>query len=107
MANEQSNPQTKPQPQSIQLAKILDLPGVFIQKQPDKSYGGLVTSIQAADSSLAATAAIATPQVAAAVVVTAILCPFMTNWISKHTGKEVKTTFSQVEEKVAEENATY
>ena len=40
-------------------------------------------------------------------VVTAILCPFMTNWISKHTGKEVKTTFSQVEEKVAEENATY
>ena len=45
--------------------------------------------------------------VAAAVVVTAILCPFMTNWISKHTGKEVKTTFSQVEEKVAEENATY
>ena len=46
-------------------------------------------------------------QVAAAVVVTAILCPFMTNWISKHTGKKVVTTFSQVEEKVAEENATY
>ena len=64
-------------------------------------------ALAAVDSSLAATAAIATPQVAAAVVVTAILCPFMTNWISKHTGKEVKTTFSQVEEKVAEENATY
>lgn len=64
-------------------------------------------ALAAVDSSLAATAAIATPQVAAAVVVTAILCPFMTSWISKHTGKEVKTTFSQVEEKVAEENATY
>lgn len=64
-------------------------------------------ALAAVDKSLAATAAIATPQVAAAVVVTAILCPFMTNWISKHTGKEVKTTFSQVEEKVAEENATY
>ena len=64
-------------------------------------------ALAAVDSSLAATAAIATPQVAAAVVVTAILCPFMTNWISKHTGKEVKTTFSQVEEKIAEENATY
>lgn len=47
MANEQSNPQAKPQPQSIPLAKIHDLPGVFIPKQPDKSYGGLVTSIQA------------------------------------------------------------
>lgn len=47
MANEQSNPQAKPQPQSIPLAKIHDLPGVFIQKQPDKSYGGLVASIQA------------------------------------------------------------
>lgn len=58
-------------------------------------------ALAAVDSSLAATAAIATPQVAAAVVVTAILCPFMTSWISKHTGKEVKTTFSQVEEKVA------
>lgn len=64
-------------------------------------------ALAAVDKSLAATAAIATPQVAAAVVVTAIVCPFMTNWISKHTGKEVKTTFSQVEEKVAEENATY
>ena len=64
-------------------------------------------ALAAVDKSLAATAAIATPQVAAAVVVTAILCPFMTSWISKHTGKEVKTTFSQVEEKVAEENATY
>ena len=41
MANEPSKPQTIP------LAKIHDLPGVFIPKQPDKSYGGLVTSIQA------------------------------------------------------------
>lgn len=41
MANEPSKPQTIP------LAKIHDLPGVFILKQPDKSYGGLVTSIQA------------------------------------------------------------
>lgn len=47
MANEQSSPQVKPQPQMIPLAKIHDLPGVFIPKQPDKSYGGLVTSIQA------------------------------------------------------------
>ena len=37
----------QPQPQQIPLAKIHDLPGVFITKQPDKSYGGLVTSIQA------------------------------------------------------------
>ena len=34
-------------PQSIPLAKIHDLPGIFIPKLPDKSYGGLVTSIQA------------------------------------------------------------
>ena len=47
MANEQSNPKAKPQPQNIPLAKIHDLPGVFIPKQPDKTYGGLVTSIQA------------------------------------------------------------
>ena len=37
----------QPQPQQIPLAKIHDLPGVFISKQPDKAYGGLVTSIQA------------------------------------------------------------
>ncbi len=43
MANENS----KPQAQTILLAKIHDLPGVFISKQPDKAYGGLVTSIQA------------------------------------------------------------
>ena len=43
MANENS----KPQAQTIPLAKIHDLPGVFISKQPDKAYGGLVTSIQA------------------------------------------------------------
>lgn len=47
MANEPNNPQAKPQPQMIPLAKIHDLPGVFIPKQPDKTYGGLVTSIQA------------------------------------------------------------
>ena len=43
MANENS----KTQAQTIPLAKIHDLPGVFISKQPDKAYGGLVTSIQA------------------------------------------------------------
>ncbi len=43
MANENS----KTQAQTIPLAKIHDLPGVFISKQPDKTYGGLVTSIQA------------------------------------------------------------
>ena len=42
MASENS----KPQAQTIPLAKIHDLPGVFISKQPDKAYGGLVTSIQ-------------------------------------------------------------
>ena len=35
------------QAQQIPLSKIHDLPGVFVGKQPDKSYGGLVTSIQA------------------------------------------------------------
>ena len=42
-----SAPMETPFPQIIPLAKIHDLPGVFIQKQPDKSYGGLVSSIQA------------------------------------------------------------
>ena len=37
----------RPSPQTIPLSKIHDLPGVFIAKQPDKSYGGLVSSIQA------------------------------------------------------------
>ena len=37
----------RPSPQTIPLSKIHDLPGVFIPKQPDKSYGGLVSSIQA------------------------------------------------------------
>ena len=36
----------RPSPQIIPLSKIHDLPGVFIPKQPDKSYGGLVSSIQ-------------------------------------------------------------
>ena len=40
MANEPRNPQIVP------LAKIHDLPGVFIPKVQDKAYGGLVTSIQ-------------------------------------------------------------
>ncbi len=46
MANEPSKTPT-PQPQAVPLSKIHDLPGVVISKQPDKSYGGLVTSIQA------------------------------------------------------------
>ncbi len=37
----------RPSPQIIPLSKIHDLPGVFIPKQPDKSYGGLVSSSQA------------------------------------------------------------
>lgn len=48
MANEPSKTQgTSPDPQRIPLAKIHDLPGVVIPKTPDKSYGGLVSSIQA------------------------------------------------------------
>ena len=47
MANETSKDPAIPQPQLIPLAKIHDLPGARISKQPDKSYGGLVTSIQA------------------------------------------------------------
>ena len=51
MADEPSKtpgiPAEHPSPQMIPLAKIHDLPGMFIQKQPDKNYGGLVSSIQA------------------------------------------------------------
>ena len=47
MAKGNSKSPTIPQPQQIPLAKIHDLPGVIVGKQPDKSYGGLVTSIQA------------------------------------------------------------
>ena len=51
MADEPSKtpgaPVKTPSPQNIPLSKIHDLPGVFISKQPDKSYGGLVSSIQA------------------------------------------------------------
>ena len=46
MANETSRDPTIPKPQSIPLAKIHDLPGIPLPRQPDKSYGGLVTSIQ-------------------------------------------------------------
>lgn len=50
MANENSKDLSEPkkvEPQIIPLAKIHDFPGVVISKQPDKSYGGLVSSIQA------------------------------------------------------------
>ena len=51
MANEPSSTpgksEEKPKPQHIPLAKIHDLPGTFIPKLPDRSYGGLVSSIQA------------------------------------------------------------
>lgn len=51
MADEPSKipgtPTEQPSPQIVPLAKIHDLPGVFISKLPDKSYGGLVSSIQA------------------------------------------------------------
>lgn len=46
MANEPSKDSKLPQ--NIPLAKIHDLPGIFVAKQPDKAYGGLVTSIQSA-----------------------------------------------------------
>ena len=51
-------------------------------------------------------AAIAQPQVAAAVVVTAILCPMLTNWISKRSGSKKKATFKEVEELVSNEDST-
>ncbi len=47
MAKENSKDPAISQPQQIPLSKIHDLPGVFVGRQPDKSYGGLVTSIQA------------------------------------------------------------
>jgi len=47
MAKENSKDPAILQPQQIPLSKIHDLPGVFVGRQPDKSYGGLVTSIQA------------------------------------------------------------
>ena len=51
MANEPSTTPGKaaerPKPQRIPLAKIHDLPGTFISKPPDRTYGGLVNSIQA------------------------------------------------------------
>lgn len=46
MANEPSKAPIQAKPQNIPLSKIHDLPGVMISKPPDKSYGGLVTSIQ-------------------------------------------------------------
>ncbi|MBD5099241.1 MAG: ParB N-terminal domain-containing protein [Clostridiales bacterium] len=47
MAKENSNAPAIPQSQQIPLSKIHELPGVFVGRQPDKTYGGLVTSIQA------------------------------------------------------------
>ena len=38
-------PNEKPIPQQIPIEKIHDLPGISIVKLPDKSYGGLVTSM--------------------------------------------------------------
>jgi len=45
MEKDNSKDPVIPQSQQIPLAKIHDLPGVFVDKQPDKNYGGLVTSI--------------------------------------------------------------
>ena len=47
MAKDNSKDPAIPQSQQIPLSKIHELPGVFVGRQPDKSYGGLVTSIQA------------------------------------------------------------
>ena len=46
MANEENSKAPTPASQFIPLSKIHDLPGVTIPKQPDVSYGGLVSSIQ-------------------------------------------------------------
>ena len=46
MANKTGKDLIQAKPQNIPLAKIHDLPGVMISKPPDKSYGGLVTSVQ-------------------------------------------------------------
>ena len=43
MANENSRDPTTPKPQSIPLAKIHDLPGIPLVRQPDKSYGCLLS----------------------------------------------------------------
>ena len=63
-------------------------------------------ALAAVDKSLEGVAAIAQPQVAAAVVVTAILCPMLTNWISKRSGSKKKATFKEVEELVSNEDST-
>lgn len=47
MANEPKTDPSKTHVQTIPLTKIHDLPGVPVMNQPDKSYGGLVSSIQA------------------------------------------------------------
>ena len=51
MANDPSTtpgkPAEMPKPQRIPLSKIHDLPGTIIPKPPDRTYGGLVSSIQA------------------------------------------------------------
>lgn len=63
-------------------------------------------ALAAVDKSLEGVAAIAQPQVAAAVVVTAILCPMLTNWISKRNGSKKKASFKEVEELVSNEDST-
>ena len=63
-------------------------------------------ALAAVDKSLEGVAAIAQPQVAAAVVVTAILCPMLTNWISKRNGGKKKATLNEVEDLVADESNT-
>ena len=46
MANEISKTPDPQQVQTIPLAKIHSLPGITVPKQPDRMYGGLVSSIQ-------------------------------------------------------------
>ena len=46
MANEISKTPEPQQVQTIPLAKIHSLPGITVPKQPDRMYGGLVSSIQ-------------------------------------------------------------
>ena len=61
-------------------------------------------ALAAVDKSLEGVAAIAQPQVAAAVVVTAILCPMLTNWISKRSDSR-KGDLQEVEELVSTRTA--
>ena len=69
-------------------------------------------AVAAADPSIYDAAVIATPQVAAAMIITAILCPFFTAFVNKHFRRkdpvpvgDVTPKLSEVEELANEEGA--